>query len=214
MVRVLLADDHNLVRTGIRHLLQEARDIEVVAEAQSGEEAIVLATEHNPDVVMMDVSMPGMGGLEATRKLLRINPNFKIIVLTVHIDGPVPARMLEAGAIGYLTKGCDPEEMIQAVRMAHRGQRYVCAEVAQHMVLHHFDGSRTPIENLSRRELQVMVLVSQGHSIQEISKKLCLSPKTVSTYRSRLFKKLGANTDVELTHLALRHGLIEPRPSA
>lgn len=214
MVRVLLADDHNLVRTGIKRLLSEAKGINVVAEATNGEDAIALASAHMPDVILMDVSMPGMGGLEATRKLLRINPNFKIIVVSVHVDGPVPSRMLEAGAIGYLTKGCDPEEMIRAITQAHKGERFVCAEVAQHMVLRHFDGSLTPIDSLSQRELQVMLMVCEGRSIQKISETLCLSPKTISTYRSRLLKKLGATTDVELTHLALRHGLIEPRGNA
>lgn len=213
MVRVLLADDHNLVRTGIKRLLMEERGVEVVAEAKSGEDAITLARETMPEVILMDVSMPGIGGLEATRKLLRINPEFKVIVVSVHVDGPIPARMLEAGAVGYLTKGCEPEEMIRAIRSVEKGQQYVSAEVAQQMVLHHFDGSKTPIDSLSRRELQVMLMVSQGQNIREISKKLCLSPKTISTYRTRLLKKLGAHTDVELTHLALRHGLIEPRGS-
>jgi two-component system, NarL family, invasion response regulator UvrY len=210
MIRVLIADDHKLVRTGIKHLLEEEVGIDVIAEATTGEDAVAQARMTSPDVVLLDVSMPGMGGLEAARKLLRMDPSCKIIVVTMHTDGPVPAKMLEVGAMGYLTKSCDPEEMVQAVRTVYRGQRFVCGEIARLMVLNHFDGSRTPIENLSRRELQILVMVSQGDSMDEICTKLCLSPKTVSTYRSRIRKKLGTRTDVELTHIALRHGLIEP----
>lgn len=213
MVRVLLVDDHNLVRTAFKHLLMAVQDIEVVAEARNGEEAIALARAHSPNVILMDVTMPGMGGLEATRRLLRVNPEFRIIALTVHVDGPIPMRMLEAGAIGYLTKGCSTEEMIRAIEAVARGEHYVCAEIAQHMVKAHFRNWQSPIESLSQRELQVLLMVSQGRKIREISDRLCLSPKTVSTYRTRLFKKLDAHTDVELTHIALRHGLIEPRSS-
>jgi two-component system, NarL family, invasion response regulator UvrY len=210
MIRVLLADDHKLVRKGIRSLLAGSNRVEVIAEAGSGEEAIRLARTCAPDVVLMDVGMPGMGGLEATRKLLRAVPTAKVIVLSVYVSGPVPSRMLEAGASGYLSKACDAREMIRAIQTVHAGDRYVCAEIAQHLVLSHLNGSRPPIDSLSGRELEVLVLVSKGEGLQQISEKLCLSPKTVSTYRRRLMKKLGLQTDVELTHLALRHGLIEP----
>jgi two-component system invasion response regulator UvrY len=210
MERVLLVDDHDLVRTGIRRLLEDTRAVEIVGEASGGQQALAVARETMPDVILMDVNMPGMGGLEATRKLLRINPEFKIVVVSVHVGGPFPARMLEAGAIAYLTKGCAVEEIVHAIKLARRGQRYISADVAQHMALNQFDASRAPMQTLSSRELEVMVMISQGVSIRDISEKLCLSPKTVSTYRSRILGKLGVGTDVELTHLALRHGLIEP----
>jgi len=122
--------------------------------------------------------------------------------------------MLESGAVGYLNKGCSLQEMLQAVRCARAGQRYVGADVAQHMVLDQLDGNRTPIHSLSARELEVMVMVSQGNSLRDIASKLCLSPKTVSTYRARVMEKLGVASDVELTHIALRYGLVEPGETA
>ncbi len=210
MVRVLLVDDHDLVRTGIRRLLEDNEGIAVVAEARSGEEALSAVQTADPEIVLMDVNMPGMGGLEATRKLLRIKPDLKIIVLSVHVDGLVPKRLLEAGAVGYLTKGCSAEEVVLAVRTVKRGQRYISREVAQNLALNNVTGRSGGLEALSQRELQVLLMITQGRSIQEISDALFLSPKTVSTYRSRIFKKLAVDSDVELTHLALRHGIIEP----
>ncbi len=210
MVRVLLVDDHDLVRTGIRRLLEDTEGIKVVGEARSGEEAITVAQNSCPEVVLMDVNMPGMGGLEATRKLLRQNPALKIIVVSVHVDGLVPKRLLEAGAVGYLTKGCSAEEVVLAVRTVQRGQRYISRDVAQILALGTLAGGPSAMDTLSEREMQVLLKITQGRSIQEIADVLFLSPKTVSTYRSRILKKLGAHSDVELTHLALRHGIIEP----
>ena len=210
MVRVLLVDDHDLVRTGIRRLLEDNEGIEVVGEARNGEEALSAAQSTEPEIVLMDVNMPGMGGLEATRKLLRINPDLKVIVVSVHTDGLVPKRLLEAGAVGYLTKGCSADEVVLAVRTVKRGQPYISREVAQNLALNTMTGTGNGLEALSQRELQVLLMITQGRNIQEISDLLFLSPKTVSTYRSRIFKKLGVDSDVELTHLALRHGIIEP----
>jgi two-component system invasion response regulator UvrY len=210
MIRVLLVDDHQLVRTGIRRLLDDCADLNVVGEADSGEAALRLAREQHPDVILMDVNMPGIGGLEATRKLLRIDPQVRIIALTVHVDEPYPSRLLEAGALGYLTKDCNEAEIIKAIRTVSRGQRYIGAVIAQQMALSGLDGAaRSPFERLSQREIQVMLMVTEGHRLQEISDRLCLSPKTVSTYRYRLYEKLGVSNDVELTRLAIRHGLID-----
>lgn len=209
MERVLLVDDHDLVRTGIRRLLEDTREFAVVGEAGSGEEALRVARECRPGIILMDINMPGMGGLEATRRLLRIDPRFRIIVVTVHVDGPFPARMLEAGVAGYVAKGSTLAEMMKAMRDVRGGRRYVGPDVAQQMVLGPVQTTRALIDSLSARELKVMIMISQGLSTQQIAEKLCLSPKTVSTYRARLFAKLGVSSDVALTHLALRYGLLE-----
>jgi len=210
VINVVLVDDHQLVRSGIRRILDDAEDVRVVGEAASGEEALKLVKQARPSVVLMDVNMPGIGGLEATRKLLRIDENLKIIALTVHVDEPYPSRLLEAGALGYLTKGCDENEIITAIRAVQRGERYIGADIARQMALSGLSGSsRNPFGKLSQREVQVMMMITKGHKVQEISDVLCLSPKTVSTYRYRLYEKLGVDNDVELTHLAIRHDMID-----
>ena len=210
MITVLLVDDHQIVRSGIKRILQDAEDIEVISEASSGEEAISKVKELHPNVVLMDVSMPGIGGIEATRKLLRVDSNLKIIALTVYADEPYPTSLLEAGAAGYLTKGCDVEEIVNAIRAVNRGEPYIVKDVAQQMALSKLPGGKkNPFEKLSQREVQVMLMITQGQKLQDISDKLCLSPKTVSTYRYRLYEKLSVENDVELTHLAIRHGMID-----
>ena len=209
-IKVLLVDDHELVRTGIRRLLDDFSDIEVIAEGDSGEEAIKLVREHKPEIVLMDVNMPGIGGLEATRKLQQIDPEIKVIIVTIHVDEPFPTRLLKAGAAGYLTKGCAVDEIVDAIRSVKNGKRFIGTDVAQQLALSMLPGNdKTPFDALSQRELQVMLMVTQGQKIQEIADKLCLSPKTVSTYRYRLFEKLDVKSDVELTHLAMRHGMID-----
>ncbi len=210
MIKVLLVDDHELVRIGIRRLLQDETGIKVVGEAATGEEAVTLAKELIPDVVLMDVQMPGIGGLEAARKMLRYNPEIKILALTVHFDEPYPSRFLQAGAAGYITKDCGAAEMIRAIRTVNAGQRYLSPEIAQQLALKRFSkDEKSPLDILSERELQIMVMITSGQKVQEISDKLCLSPKTVNSYRYRIFEKMGVNSDVELTLLAMRLGLVE-----
>lgn len=210
MIRVLLVDDHELVRLGIKRLLQDIQGIKVIGEARSGEEAVLLAKELVPDVVVMDIHMPGIGGLEATRKMIRHNPDIKILALTVYEDEPYPSRLLQAGASGYITKGSDHEEMIRAIRTIHSGQRYISPGIAQQIAIKRFTkGEESPLDVLSERELQIMLMITQGQKVQEISKKLCLSPKTINSYRYRIFEKLSINSDVELTLLAMRLGMIE-----
>jgi len=210
MITVLLVDDHQLVRSGIRRILDDVEGIRVVGEAASGEEALKLVKECAPEVVLMDVNMPGIGGLEATRKLLRADEQLRIIALTVHVDEPYPSRLLEAGALGYLTKGCDEAEIVRAIQTVYRGDRYIGADIARQMVISGLEGKqKNPFDRLSQREVQVMMMITQGNKLQDISDKLCLSPKTVSTYRYRLYEKLGVENDVELTHLAIRHGMID-----
>lgn len=210
MINVMLVDDHDLVRTGIRRLLDDVADIEVVCEATSGEEALARVAEHGPHVVLMDINMPGIGGLEATRKLLHVHPALKIIVVTMHDDDLFPQRLLKAGAMGYLTKGAKVEEIVQAIRDVMADRRYISPLIARQMALSRFDAEGgSPFENLSERELQVLLMMMDGQSISGISDKLCLSPKTVSTYRTRLYAKLGVQNDIELARLALLHGVVE-----
>ncbi len=210
MIKVLLVDDHELVRTGIRHILDEASDIEVIGEASSGDEALTNARRLEPDLVLMDVNMPGMGGIEATRRMVRLLPDVKVIALTILDEDPFPARLNEAGAKGYLTKGCPAAEVLDAIRMVNRGKIYVASSVARKHMLADWNGvAATPFEELSAREMQVAMMILDGQRTQEISDGLCLSPKTVSTYRQRIYEKLRVKNDVELTRLAYRHDLIQ-----
>jgi len=210
MINVMLVDDHDLVRSGIKRILTDVGDIEVVAEADSGEQAVRQARDIKPDVILMDLSMPGIGGMEATRKITRSMPGAKIIAVTVHEDEPFPARLLEAGAVGYITKGCEVREIIAAIKSVYLGEQYLTPGVAQKLALsfvNHRD--KAPLEELTQRETQVMLMIVKGAPNKQISEKLCLSPKTTSTYRYRLFEKLGVINDVELTRFAFRHGLIK-----
>jgi len=214
MIQILLVDDHDLVRAGLKRILEDVKNIKVIGEACTGEEAIQMVRLRKPDVVIMDVNMPGIGGLETTRKILQIDANIKVIVVTVHVEEPYPTRLLEAGAAGYLTKSCAVDEIVVAIQAVAKGERYVSADIARQVALSMLPGGkRSLFEKLSQREMQVMLMVTQGQSIQDISDRLCLSPKTVSTYRYRLYEKLAVENDVELTHLAMRHGMISVEPT-
>jgi len=208
MITVLLVDDHEIVREGIKHIVKNLGTINIIGEANSGEQALEFAREYRPHIVLMDVSMKGIGGIEATRKIKKAYPEIKVIGLTVHTDTPSAASLLKAGAMGYVTKGCAVEEIRTAIETVHAGGRYVAADVAQGLALSLLPGgSETPFSKLSQREMQVMMMVTRGQSIQAISDLLCLSPKTISTYRYRLYEKLNVENDVELTRLAIRHGI-------
>ncbi len=214
-IRVVLVDDHELVRTGVRRILDDAAGITVVAEASSGEAAVAATNEQKPDVVLMDIHMPGIGGIEATRKILRSHPKTKVIALTVHGDKPYAVQLLKGGAQGFLTKGCPAEEVVKAIRAVHAGQRYVGTDVAQELALALLPGAESsPFDTLSQREMQVLLMLTEGQSVQEISDRLCLSPKTISTYRYRLYDKLDVDNDVELIRMAISHGIIEGMRSA
>ena len=157
MINVLLVDDHELVRTGIRKILDEIKGIKVVGEAETGEEAVQFCRKEEPDVVLMDMNMPGIGGLEATKKIIRYAPDVKVIVLTVHSEDPFPTKVMQIGAAGYLTKGAGPDEMVNAIRAVNSGQRYLTPEIAQQMALNQFKSAEeNPFNQLSERELQIM----------------------------------------------------------
>ncbi|OCH33036.1 two-component system response regulator UvrY [Aliivibrio fischeri] len=210
MIKVFLVDDHELVRTGIRRILEDVRGIKVVGEADSGEDVVKWCRTEQADIVLMDMNMPGIGGLEATKKILRFNPDVKVIVLTIHTENPFPTKVMQAGAAGYLTKGAGPDEMVNAIRMVQSGQRYLSPEIAQQMALSQFTpDAENPFKELSERELQIMMMITKGEKVTDISEQLNLSPKTVNSYRYRLFSKLNISGDVELTHLAIRHGILD-----
>ncbi|WP_456375334.1 response regulator [Thiolapillus sp.] len=211
MIRILLVDDHALFRSGIKSILDEMDGMEVVAEAASGEEAVDIVRDAPPDVVLMDVNMEGIGGIEATRRVLHVAPDVKVIALTALDDTPFPNQLLDAGAVGYVTKGCPAVELELAINKVMRGDHYICQDVAQRLSLTNLvnKGESTPVSKLSPREMQVMLMITRGETTQEISDSLFLSPKTICTYRSRLFDKLDIHNDVELTHFALRHGLLD-----
>lgn len=209
-ITVMIVDDHELVRMGIRRLLSDVPGIEVVAEAGTGEEAINLVAKAKPSVILMDVNMPGMGGLEATRRLKRIAPDSKVLVVTAYGDEPYPSRVLQAGAMGYMTKGAGIDEIVQAIRSVSMGKRYISPEVAQSLALKHLSNEgASPLEGLSEREMQVMIMISSGQEVSDVADQLCLSPKTVNSYRYRIFEKLNIHNDVELSHLAIRYGLVQ-----
>ena len=208
-IGVVVCDTHQLSRNGLIRLLAEEEDIDLLAECDRGEDAIRLVREHRADVLLIDMEIPDLGGLEVARRLRRTNGSSQVILVGIHAEGPIPARALESGASGYLTRGCAPVEVVKAVRRAAEGRRYVDAEVAQSMVIDRLNPGQSPIANLTARELTVMVMVCNGYDRQTISERLCLSPKTVSTYRTRIMRKLGTANDVELTHLSYRHGLLE-----
>lgn len=209
MISLLVVDDHDLVRTGIARMLDDVDGIRVIGQASSGEQAVQMAREMEPDVVLMDVKMPGIGGLEATRKMLRQDDGIRVIAVTVCDDEPFPSRLLKAGAAGYLTKGAALEEMVRAIKVVHAGQRYISPDIAQAMALKPYNSAEaSPFELLSERELQIMMMIVNCEKVQDISDKLCLSPKTVNTYRYRIFDKLGITSDVEMTLLAVRHGML------
>lgn len=210
MIKILLTDDHALVRTGIKRLLEDSNQVKIVGEAESGEASLQMAQALKPDVILMDVNMPGIGGVEASRRILQRNPAQKIIILTIHTEQTFPKRLLEIGAKGYLTKECDINEMITAIKQVNNGGSYIEPRIAQQLALSMLPGnSENPVDRLSRREFQVMLMISHGQSNNEISEKLCLSPKTVSTYRSRLLEKLGAHNEVDLVKIAVEQGMVE-----
>lgn len=211
MIRVLVVDDHELVRSGISRLLEDTGMIEVVGKAGSGEDAVRMAKEIEPDIILMDIHMPGIGGMAATRKILHNQPDAQIIAVTVSDDNPYAIRLLKMGASGYITKGADADEMLRAIIKVKSGQKYISPEIAQRMALRPFESdAESPFEALSERELQIALMIVNCQKVQQIGEALFLSPKTVNSYRYRIFDKLNISSDVELTHMALRHGLINP----
>lgn len=210
MITVLIADDHAVVRTGFRLLLEEADDIEVVAEAESGEESIQLYSETAPDVVMMDIAMPGIGGIEAIKKILAKDKQARILALSMHEDISHPKRVLQSGALGYLTKRQAPEVLIETIRKIYDRQTLIDPELAQRMAVADASGESSPIDALSEREFEVFEKLALGQGVNDIADKLNLSPSTVGTHLYNIKQKLGISNQAEITLLAVRHSVIDP----
>jgi two-component system, NarL family, invasion response regulator UvrY len=210
VIKVLIVDDHALVRMGIRRLLEDMPDVKVVADAENGESALTLVKQHSPDVVLLDMKMPGIDGWEVTRRLKRSNPHVKVIAVTAMNAEPLPTRILQLGAMGYLTKESGAQEMAVAIRKVAQGEKYLSAEIAQKMAINSLEDTQTsPFNLLSEREMQVMFMITRGLNAQDIADKLFLSSKTINGYRYRIFEKLGIKNDVELIYLAMKHRVID-----
>jgi DNA-binding NarL/FixJ family response regulator len=210
VIRILVADDHSVVRKGIMQIVADSPGMEVVGEASTGQETLDLARSRSFDVVMLDIAMPGRGGLDILRELKAEYPALKVLILSMYPEEQYAIRSLRDGASAYLTKGSPPEELILAIRTVAAGKRYITPSVADRLASYVEDSSRqTPHETLSDREMQVLVLIGSGKHGREIAEELSLSEKTVSTYRSRILLKMGMETNAQLIRYALQHGLVE-----
>jgi len=209
-INVMLVDDHAVVRMGFKMLLESDVDIKVIAEAESGEQAVKLFVEHHPDVIVMDITMPGIGGLEAIERIMAKDSSAKILVLSAHEDSVHPKRVLNAGAMGYLTKRSAAEELIKAIRTVASRKRYLEASVAQQMAIQQLSGEMNPVDVLSDREFEVFIALAKGKTTNEIADTLCLSPRTVGTHLYNIKQKLNAGNSAEIALIAMRSGLIEP----
>lgn len=209
-IHVFLLDDHALVRTGMRMMLSAETDIEVVGEADNGETALPMIRRLRPDVVLCDLHLPGISGLEVTERIVKGDYGSRVVVVSVLEDGPMPKRLIEAGASGYVGKGGDAGELLRAVREVSRGKRYLANGIAQHLALAGLGGEATPFDSLSPRELEVAMLLVQGLRQEDIAKRLSLSAKTVNTHKARLFEKLGIQDSIALARLSSQYGLSDP----
>ncbi len=211
MIQILIIDDQELVRTGLRHIFDQSHEVTKVTEASSGEAALRQCKKKCPDVILLSINLAGLTGFEVTRKLKRIYPKAGVIVLAAHAKPPYPARLMDAGASGYLTLDCDAEELLQAVKTVAGGQLYIGSDAAKQLALSMFSGSasESPFEDLSAREMEVLLKITDGRRVPDIASLMCLSPKTVSTYKYRILGKLGARSEVELVRMAMRYGLVE-----
>lgn len=208
-INVMLVDDHAVVRMGFKMLLEADPEIKVVAEADSGEQAIQRFVEFKPHVVVMDITMPGIGGLEAIERILAKDNSAKILVLSAHEDSVHPKRVLNAGAVGYLTKRSAAEELIKAIRVVATGKKYLEASVAQQMAIQQLSGDQNPVDVLSPREFEVFMALAKGKTTNEIAETLFLSPRTVGTHLYNIKQKLNASNSAEIALIAMRSGLLD-----
>lgn len=209
-INVMLVDDHAVVRMGFKMLLEADSDIKVIAEAENGEQAIQRFVEHKPHVVVMDITMPGIGGMEAIERILAKDNSAKILVLSAHEDSVHPKRVLNAGAMGYLTKRSAAEELIKAIRTLAGGKKYIEAGIAQQMAIQQLSGDQNPVDVLSPREFEVFMSLAKGKTTKEIADTLFLSERTVGTHLYNIKQKLNAKNSAELALIAMQSGLLEP----
>ncbi len=209
MPSIIIADHHRMVRDALVGLLGARAHLQVLGEASNLDELIAMVRQQPVDCLVVDLNLPPSGGLEAARRALRVQPDLGVVAVGLNAEGPYPARLLEEGVRALVSKRSPATALFNAIERAAAGGSYLASDIAEGLLRGGLRGPRSPVEDLSARELAVMVMVSNGHRPREISHRLCISPKTVSTYRSRLCRKLGLTTDVELTHFCLRHGLIE-----
>ena len=209
-IRVYLVDDHALVRTGMKMILSSETDIEVVGEAETGEDALPAIRQLQPDVVLCDLHLPGVSGMEVTERIVRGHRSTRVVIVSVLEDGPLPKRLLEAGAAGYIGKGCDAQELLRAVRDVAARRRYLGTSIAQNLALSTVEGNGSPFDNLSPRELEVALLLTQGLRQEDIARRLSLSAKTVNTHKARLFEKMGIHDNIALARMASQYGLVDP----
>lgn len=208
-INIIIVDDHDLVRHGFKSLLSQHQHINVVETLSSGEDVVNWCrdNEGDIDIILMDVGMPGIGGIGATHRISSAWPDIGIIIITIYDEGPLPKQLLNAGAKGYLSKGNNVDEMLKAIEDVHSGKHYIAKDIAQSLALSVLPGDVNPLDSLSRRETQVLMMIARGTKTQEISEILNLSPKTISTYRVRLYEKLDVKSDIEMIHLAIQYGL-------
>ena len=208
-VRVLLVEDELLVRSLIKKLLETSGNISVVGEAASGEEAVRLVKKRSPEVVVLDINLTGIGAIEATRLLRRVDETVRLLAFGPQVAPSLPLRLLEMGVDGFVTRSSSPSEFVEAVREIHRGRKYLDARVARNIVLDQVSGRLSPLDSLTPREIEIMTWIARGSRVSEIAAGLARSPKTISTLRSRVLRKLGVNSDVEVALLAIRHRLVK-----
>lgn len=213
-LRVLIADDHELVRAGLERLLAESPDVEVVGTAANGFEVLDVVAELDPDLILLDVSMPGKGGMETLKELRQRSPTIRVLMLSMYPEDQYAVRLLKEGAAGYMTKESAPDELLSAIRRIHEGGRYVSPQLADALVTHLESGDAAESHTcLSDREFQVMCMLASGRTVGQIADELALSVKTVSTYRTRILQKMNLRNTAQIMHYGLQKGLVEPIPS-